>query len=167
MVRFQETDVWWGSYAGRTMLPSFVLCSLATATLVWAAFAIWEEGLGYDPARYAFYGLMGGLWLWQFIRWGYRIIAYNYRLTTRRLFCMRGFLYSRDPAVELDRVATVTVEQSPLERLLGCGTIIILLEGAAEAPVVLPGVRNPQSIAEEIRNHARTAREENVVAARV
>src|SRR5438874_2007509 len=30
----QETDVWWGSYAGRTVLPGFLICTILTMVLL-------------------------------------------------------------------------------------------------------------------------------------
>src|SRR5436190_23066459 len=39
----QETDIWWGAYAGRTMIPSFVICALLTGLLVWCVWIFWPK----------------------------------------------------------------------------------------------------------------------------
>src|SRR5215471_21703691 len=55
----EEVDLWWGSYAGRTMLPSFLVCLLATALIGWLTWLLLPGHL----VKFAFFGLAGALWL--------------------------------------------------------------------------------------------------------
>jgi hypothetical protein len=150
----EETDVWWGSFSGRTMAPSWVVCVLLTALIAWGAWAL-------VPRAYVqgtILGLGGALWLVQLARWGHRIFGYNYRLTTRRLFRDRGFLYKGFAALELTAVSRVLVKRSWSDRLVDVGQIWILPEEKTKEPLVLDGVRKPLVVAELFRRQVQAVR---------
>jgi membrane protein YdbS with pleckstrin-like domain len=146
----QEVDVWWGSYAGRTMAPDFVVCGLLTAATLGLAwyFRTWHGG---NVVRTVALALTALLWLVQVGSATYRVVAVNYRLTTQRLFYDYGFFWPIRHEVDLAKIAQVLVERGPLERLMGVGRIRVLLEGSAMPPIVFEGVRNPEHVAAEIR----------------
>lgn len=157
----QERDLWWGGFSGRTMFPSFVVCFLLTvglAMLGWYLFLRWLPHHG-DPIRYAVYALAGSVWVFQLVRWGYRVVAMNYRLTTQRLFYSDGFLYPPRNAIELAKLDQIRVEQTWVEKQVGVGRIRIMLVNEKGAPVVLAGVRTPQRIGEVIEKAAKQVRE--------
>ncbi len=153
----EEVDLWWGSYAPRTMAPSFVLClvlTLAISAEAWSL-GIWQER---SPARYTAQALMGLLWLIQFMRWAYRIFATNYRLTNRRLFREQGFHRPENREAELSRISQVVVERGPFERLLRVGRLRVLIPGHDVPPIVLEGVVDPEHVAMAIRMQVHRAR---------
>jgi hypothetical protein len=154
----QETDIWWGAYAGRTMTPSFIICALLTSLLVLGVWILWpkNEDRPYLE-RYTTYILVGAVWLFQLIRWGYRIVGINYRLTTRRLFCQRGF-YTLITAIDLAAIATVRIERDALEGYLKVGRLRIVPTDSAQPPMLLEGVYNPDQIAALIMNQVQQAR---------
>lgn len=154
----QETDVWWGAYAGRTMIPSFVICALLTGLLVFGVWIIWpkNEDRPYLE-RYTTYILVGAVWLFQLVRWGYRIVGINYRLTNRRLFCQRGF-YTLITAIDLASIATVRIERDALEGYLKVGRLRIVPVDNGKPPILLEGVYNPDQIAALIMNQVQQAR---------
>jgi hypothetical protein len=156
----QEVDVWWGSYAGRTMLPSFVLCGLLTAGIAAAASYAWlDYHLPPLAVRYSAYGLTGIIWLVQLVRWGLRVLVLSYRLTNRRLFLARSFTGAPFLQVDLGRVAGVEVFRTAMQRRLGVGRLEIYGETAGVPLLVLEGVADPERMAEEIRVLAQKARE--------
>src|SRR5262249_34207857 len=107
--------------------------------------------------RYIVYALVAPLWLFQFLRWLYRVASFNYRLTSRRLFRSRGFLYPAEEAVQLADVTFVVVEQAFWERWFRVGDVGILREKKGLPSVLLEGVRDPERIAAEIQTRARSA----------
>jgi hypothetical protein len=131
------------------MLPSFGVCLALTAVLIAAGWWLYRE---YDqgPAlvRHECYAVAAAIWIGQLTRWIYRLVGYNYRLTTRRLFWGQGFLYPLPAPVELADIRAVTVQQSWLESRLGVGRISIA--GKEPQLVVLQGVRQPERIAAQI-----------------
>jgi membrane protein YdbS with pleckstrin-like domain len=156
----QEVDVWWGSCAGRTMLPSFVLCGLLTAGIAAGAGYAWlDYGLPPLEVRYSAYAVAGIIWVVQVVRWGLRVLGMSYRLTNRRLFLARSFTGAPFTQVDLRRVARVEVRRSALQRRLGIGRLEIGGEDGGAPFLVLEGVADPERIAEEIRILARKARE--------
>jgi hypothetical protein len=147
----EEVDVWWGAYAGRALVPSFILCGLLTI-LILGGGLYYGVFHGTFLPRTAVHGSIGTIWLIQLWRWLYRIVAINYRLTTRRLFIERGFRHPGAPGIELSQIRQVVVSRGILERKLGVGRIHLLLQGS-DSLQTLKGVRDPDLVALEIRKH--------------
>jgi hypothetical protein len=156
----QEVDVWWGSYAGRTMAPSFMVCALLTGIIIWGVWQLWpaNEDRPY-LMRYTDYILVGAVWLFQLTRWAYRIIGINYRLTTKRLFCQRGFQTSASRSLNLAQIATVRVERLRWIHFLKVGRLRIVPVDDSQPPMILESVLNPNHVAAAIMKQAKQARE--------
>lgn len=154
----EEVDVWWGSYAGRALWPSFVFCGLLTALIAVGAWYFYDAYQAHPTLmRYLAYGLTGAVWLTQLGRWLYSTVIINYRLTTRRLFQDRGFHRPVAGWVELDRLKGVVVTYGPLEGRLGIGRLYVESEGGAP-PLILEGVYDPVKVAALITRTADAAR---------
>jgi hypothetical protein len=144
----EEVDVWWGSCAGRTLTPSFIVCGLLTAAWYVAAREL-------VPERYlqqlAFSTLASLLWVVQLLRWGHRFFTWNYRLTTRYLYIDRGFrpLVARRHA--LTTIRAVKVVRSRWQKLLGIGDVCVYFQDAGQAPAVLAALVHPDAAADVLR----------------
>lgn len=156
-----ETDVWYGSYSGWTMTPSFLFCLGLTVLFAWATWTIIHRSL----IQPIFLGLAGSLWLLQAIRWSYRFFCVNYRLTTHRLFLDRGLLYGSVQAVDLTELSQVAVRRRSYEMLLGVGTLLLYWDDNTKAPLILEGVRQPFKVADDFRTTITKARENQIVKA--
>jgi hypothetical protein len=152
----EEGDVWWGSYSGRNLLPGLLVCLVATAFIGWAAW-YWLSGFA---VKFVFFTGAGAVWLFQGVRQGLRFFGYNYRITTRRLFCHRGLAYFPQDEMELVQVARVAVKRGWRDRLLGVGHVIVVSNDPNQVPLILEGVRKSARVAEMIRVHVRKAREQ-------
>ena len=149
----EEVELWWGSYSGWTMMPSFLACLLLTVLIGWS-------GWSFVPREWSRAVVLGGtglLWLVQLARWTTGSLSTNYRLTTQRLWIMRGLRLTDVMAIELTQVVNVKVVRTWLDRRLGIGRVYLILEGGS-ATVVLKGVWNAREAAEVIRAAARAAR---------
>jgi hypothetical protein len=142
----QEVDVWWGSYAGRTMWPSFLVCVGLTGLIVLLAWTYVER----SHLKLTILGLGGLLWLVQLGRFSYRYFGLTYRLTNKRLFRSRG---RRPLQIQLGEVAEVRVEQNSFEKLAGIGRIIVTFSDKTRPPVLLEGVKKPKQVVELIRTY--------------
>jgi membrane protein YdbS with pleckstrin-like domain len=142
----EEVDVWWGAYAARTMTPSFVACLVLTVLIDLLCWLVLPRYL----LRWSVVGLTGLLWLVQTLRWLHHILAYNYRLTNRRLYVEHGLVAPVTAVADLDRVKAVKVGASFVQRRLGVGRVAVYLEDDAQLPLILDGVRHPWRIRELI-----------------
>jgi len=134
----QETDIWWGSYSGWTMLPSFLVCVLLTGAITWFAFAVARP-----MAQAVILGAGGIVWLAQLARWSHRVFSVSYRLTNRRVFIDRGFLRPDRLQVELGGIIRAEADQDAFERLFGVGKVRLRFRDQGGETVVLAGVSDP------------------------
>lgn len=137
----EEVDVWWGGYSSWAMLPSWLVCVLLTMVIVVLSRLL----LARSEALITVLGLTGALWLGQLTRWLYRLFSFNYRLTNRRLYVSRGFLYPGLLRINLTQVRSVAVRRSNASYLTGVGDIVLEVEG--QPAVTLQGVFDPRTVA--------------------
>lgn len=107
-----------------------VLVTAVSATVVGYALAV----LLPDPAEQAWQrwtvGVVGGVvvlvfGVWPFLNW----LGSTDTLTTRRLISRRGVLAREGKDIPLDRVHSVSYRRSLLDRVLGCGTLVVQTAG--------------------------------------
>ncbi len=82
----------------------------------------------------------------------------RYRLSTRFLQVMRGWLIHTDTIVPLVRVQHLDVTRGPLDKMFGTATLVVHTAGTHNSIVSLPGL-SPERAAEIrdiIREHVRT-----------
>ena len=69
----------------------------------------------------------------------------RYELTTRRMRLRTGVIARNGSDIPLSRITDVSFRKSPLDRLLGCGTLVV--ESAGEhAEIVLPSVPHVERV---------------------
>jgi membrane protein YdbS with pleckstrin-like domain len=147
----EEVDVWWGSYAPRAMLPSFVVCLVLSVLIDLVCWLLLPRGAF---LRWSVVGLTGLVWLVQLFRWLRRVLGYNYRLTDRRLFVEHGLVAPVTAEADLSRVKSLKVGRSYLNRLLGVGRLAVYVDDDAQLPLILDGVRRPGQVRDLIARQA-------------
>lgn len=75
-----------------------------------------------------------------FLKW----LTSTYTVTNRRIITRTGIISRTGHDLPLRRVNNVIYEKDLLDRILGCGTLI--LETAAEQPLVLPDLPNIEEV---------------------
>lgn len=147
----QEADVWWGGYSGIALVPILGACFLMTLVSFGIAYYLWDERhVSGSVARWLAYHFNVLLWLTLALVGGYRMASYEHRLTTRRLFCLRGWFLSAPLPVKLTDIKAVRVQQSVVQRWLRVGRVGVEAKDRDSA-IVFTGVREPQRLAELIR----------------
>lgn len=87
------------------------------------------------------YLLLVLVWVvWPFLVW----LTSTYTVTNRRIITRTGVITRTGHDLPLRRVNNVQYERDLVDRLLGCGTLI--LETAAEQPLVLPDLPRIESV---------------------
>jgi membrane protein YdbS with pleckstrin-like domain len=154
----EEIEVWWGSYALRATIPS---CTVAAALTVGMLVVVWVQGgwKGEDLLQLIILVPILGVWLFVAIRWGYRLVAVSYRLTTRRLFCERGFLRPVRRVIDLVQIDQVLVAHRGLDRLLRIGRVRIVALDRKVPDMNLDGIHRPEHIAMKLRKYVQKARQ--------
>jgi uncharacterized membrane protein YdbT with pleckstrin-like domain len=150
----EEVDVWWGAYAARAMLPSFLVCLVLTVLIDLVCWLVLPRAF----LRWSVVGLTGLVWLVQLFRWLRRVLGYNYRLTDRRLFVEHGLVAPVTAEAELPRVKAIKVGRSYLNRLLGVGRLAVYVDDDAQLPLILDGVRRPGQVRDLIARQAALAK---------
>ena len=156
----REQTLWsgrtdWRHYFG------LVLCGSAIALLAWAAFlyaaAKWAD---FTTWQALFWGMIATALISLFVitRIAWRVMRRRYRLTEQRLFIERGILSQTIDQTELIRVDDVRVHRKALDRLFRPGTIEIRSTDATDSKLVIEGVRDPEKIAEHLRDRMRALR---------
>ena len=92
--------------------------------------------------------------LWQFIK----TAKHSYTLTNVRLIEESGVLVRRMEAVELYRVKDISTSGTVLQRMFGCGQVIVKSSDATTPTLVLNAVPNPIQVSALLREAAETCR---------
>lgn len=155
----EESDLWWGGYDPRALLPGVLLCLLLTIGIIILTWGVWIEWANQSWKSYRVreitYFLIAALWLIQLGRWMARLVAISYRLTTHRLFLERSFRPCTGEVVELAAITDIAIEQKPWERGLNVGRIRITSQKPGMGTIFLPGVFMPERIATMMRKAVR------------
>ena len=159
-----ETELWvgrtcWKHYAGRLALWG-VGNGIATGSIAWLTSRV--EAMTFLHGLLASIALvvitaaivMGPVVL---AIWGQR-----YRLTSQRLFMERGILSKTLDQTELIRVDDVRLHKSFFDRIFGLGSVTVIATDATHGNIVIPGIRDPDRVAELIRANMRTLRKKSL-----
>ena len=86
-----------------------------------------------------------------------RYHARGYQMSADRLRVVRGLFFRSDTVVPFGRVQHIDVQQGPIERAYGLGTLLLHTAGNHNASVSLPGLGHDDAMAmrEEIRTHVK------------
>ncbi len=152
----EEVDLWWGSYAGRAMVPSFAVCGGLTV-LIFCGVRWWVPERGW--LQFTFAGLTGAVWLVQMVRWGHRFFTCNYRLTTRFLYMDRGLWPLVSERFALREVNRVEVHRNLAQKWLRIADVWVWFDNPATRPAVLRALAAPHAAAETLQEASKKARE--------
>ena len=136
-------------YLGRILLAVLVAAAAVALSLVIEAGATVERII-------IIAGLAIALVL--FLTVLYKKYSILYRLSTQRLFLVRGLVSRRIEELELFRVRDIQVAQSVWQRILKFGRMTVFSTDASAPKFEMQGVPHPLKIKDAIRVHFRIAR---------
>lgn len=87
-----------------------------------------------------------------------QVSSHTYELTRQRLREQSGILFRRSDVLELYRVKDIAIDQPLLQRLAGCGRVILQTSDASTPLVVLEAVPDPIAVADLIRDYVESCR---------
>ncbi len=137
-----EVKLWQGTYCPETMVGPF---SLAIAVLVVSVVV----GMMVNRPTLTWVLVVANplLWLGIYLRYLYQRIKVRYELTTQRFVHELGVLRRVTDRIEVIDIDDITVEQGPIERMLGIGTIRITSSDRTHPEIRLPGIANVRRVA--------------------
>lgn len=116
------------------LVPALILIALAAASGY--LMSLPEDNKGIWAA--VIFGIAGILALvfsvWPFLNW----LAATYTVTNRRLTTHQGVITRTGHDIQLTRISDVSYEKGLLDRIMGCGTLVI--SDASDLGVRLPDV---------------------------
>lgn len=125
---------------GKALIGPVVVLILVTAGVITAGMLQPDNTVGLIAAVVAVPVLI--LWsLIPFLRW----MTSTYTVTNRRLITRHGIVTRSGRDIPLFRINDVAYEKGLLDRLLGCGTLIIS-DATEKAGVVLPDIPNVEQV---------------------
>ncbi|WP_018347994.1 PH domain-containing protein [Longispora albida] len=130
----------------KTMIKPGLILVLVAAIVGFAAFSLPDNGVGQFVLL--FLGAFGTLsllvWvLWPFLTWR----TTHYVFTTHRVLLRHGVLSRHGRDIPLARINDVSFSHNLVERMLGCGTLVLESAGESGQLVLseIPGVEQVQS----------------------
>lgn len=117
---------------------------------------LWTESEGQIANALAY--LVCGLLCWLIAPLFYALYRFlqtachNYSLTDQRLREASGILFRQTDELELYRVKDIRVQQPLLQRLVGCGRIVMMTSDRSTPVVVLNAIGNPLAVADLLRD---------------
>ncbi|WP_310964437.1 PH domain-containing protein [Nocardioides terrisoli] len=138
--------------------PKALLAPLAVlvVVLVGAGFlAVHTHGLLEDVVWVVAVLLLLAFTVWPALGW----LTATYTVTDRRLLTRSGVLTRTGHDIPLSRISDVSYERGLLDRMLGCGTLVIS-DASTHGRVTLPDVPHVEQlhlkIADQLFDHAKT-----------
>lgn len=148
-----EVDLWQGGYSFKATLPALIgvgllglIATIATAFLAPGPFFLIPIGLL----------LVGELFV--LIHYGYMRLKLKYRLTSQRFEHEIGVLRRVTDRIEVIDVDDVTVEQGLIDRMFGTGKIHLTGSDRTHPEIVLVGIDEVRTVAEQIDKARRKER---------
>lgn len=102
-----------------------LLVPMLVGLLVLAAAAWTEVAVTGGSASLAMWIVVGLLLTWFVLRPLLEWLTATYTITNRRLITRHGIITRRGHDIPLARISDVAYEHGPIDRMLGCGTLII------------------------------------------
>jgi uncharacterized membrane protein YdbT with pleckstrin-like domain len=151
----EERQLWHGFPSVRSRLLLLLLWAL-----VGGGFLLLLPVTG--PAGIAGAVVAGLLFLHQMLLALRDRLTLRYRLTTQRLFLIRGFLSRIQNEIELIRVDDVEVRQGVIDRLWGIGTVRVVSTDRSHPELLLRSVIRPEAVKELIREYTQIRRKRSL-----
>jgi membrane protein YdbS with pleckstrin-like domain len=138
-----EQQLWNGHFSMLAMIGEWAVGAVVTVALI-------VVGVMADFTSAGWWWTAGGLillWLALIGRLLYRQLSLRYFLTNQRFVHESGLLWRNIDRIEIIDVDDVTVQQGPVERMLGIGTIRLRSSDANSPEFFVQGIEDVRRIA--------------------
>lgn len=119
--------------------PKALLLPVLALVVLLAVGVVFMQLVENDIARWVVWGLVGIGILWWFVWPLLEWLTASYTITNRRLITRHGVITRRGHDIPLGRISDVAYELDLIDRMLGCGTLIIS-DASTHGQVQLPDI---------------------------
>jgi membrane protein YdbS with pleckstrin-like domain len=149
-----EEVLWEGRFSKLAMIGAWVGAGIATLVAIVVGLVI---GLT-SGSWWITLGVLAALWVALVLRLLYQQMSIKYTLTNQRLIHERGILWQTRDRIEAIDIDDVTVNQGPVERMLGVGTVHVVSSDLSTPKFALTGIEDVRNVATLIDNARRKER---------
>jgi membrane protein YdbS with pleckstrin-like domain len=152
-----EEELWEGGYSPKAMIGHWMGAALVSALLLVGMIAfpmLRQEGVAWTVFFVLLLLLWGGLGILLLTR---RLGVY-YQLTSQRFIHKTGVLSRTSDRIEVIDIDDVTYTQGLIERMMNVGTIKIISSDRSDPELIMPGIDDVQSVADQIDTVRRAER---------
>lgn len=140
--------------------PKVLLGPLALLVILLAVGVVDQVMLGSHALHAVVWGLVVLAILWFVGRPVLAWLAASYTITTRRLITRRGIVTRKGHDIPLSRISDVEYEMGPIDRMLGCGTLMIS-DASTDGEVTLPDIPHVEQVQRRLNELLHSADAEN------
>ncbi len=119
--------------------PKVILLPILTLVVLLAIGVAFMNYVDNNPSRLAVWGLVVLGVLWFVVRPVLVWLTASYTITSRRLITRQGVITRTGHDIPLTRISDVAYELHLIDRLLGCGTLVIS-DASTHGQVLLPDI---------------------------
>jgi membrane protein YdbS with pleckstrin-like domain len=149
-----EHVLWEGQFSKLAMIGEWIVGIVATLAAV-----IVGAVVGLEAATWWWVGgAIAVLWLVLVARLLYKQLSIRYHLTNQRFIHERGLLWRTIDRIEVIDIDDIAVDQGPVERMLGIGTVRIKSSDASTPEFYVQGIENVRGVATQIDDARRKER---------
>ncbi|HMO85213.1 MAG TPA: PH domain-containing protein, partial [Lacipirellulaceae bacterium] len=149
-----ETVLWEGTFSKLAMLGLWAAAAGLTIAVVIGGIAWGLDRGGWVLALLA----LGAIWIGLLLRLIYLQLSVHYKLTNQRIIHEHGLLWRKQDRIETIDVDDASVQQGPVQRLLGVGAIHVTSSDRTTPSFVLGGIENARQVATQIDDARRKER---------
>jgi membrane protein YdbS with pleckstrin-like domain len=146
--------LWEGRFSKLAMIGSWLSAAAVTIALLIAAWIFNFAGTWWTVTL----GVLGALWIFLVLKLLYLQLSIKYSLTTQRFVHERGLLWRQTDRIETIDIDDVSVQQGPIERMLGIGTVRVVSSDQSTPQFTIVGIEDVKQVAAMIDDARRQER---------
>ncbi len=150
----QEEILWQGQFSKLAMIGAWVAGGVFTIALIVVGIVAAFTGGAWAIAA----GVIALVWVGLILRLLYLQLSLHYYLTNQRFIHERGLLWREVDRIETIDIDDVAVQQGPVERMLGIGSVRLKSSDASTPEFTIQGIEDVRRVASLIDDARRQER---------
>jgi membrane protein YdbS with pleckstrin-like domain len=149
-----EQLLWEGRFSKLAMIGSWISAGAVTIALLIAAWIFNFDGIWWTVTL----SVIAVMWVFLGLKLLYLQLSIKYSLTNQRFVHERGLLWRQTDRIETIDIDDVSVQQGPVERMLGIGTVRVVSSDQSTPQFSVVGIEDVKKVATMIDDARRQER---------